>query len=243
MIVKARQNRLGAFSLIELLVVIGIIAILLAILLPSLNKARQRAVALECASHLRQIGLAMQMYLNDWRGMTFWRGADVNIEGMDWYVYGGRNDGNVFLAQQGLFNRFNPRPLNKYVGNKIAIFQCPADTFAPWTYASAYPAESEFEWVGNSYNFNADGWPRQTIYPRDGGLAGVPYTKIRDTTRTVVFFDACLTYDGDWHYGWKGNICFADSHVEFLPLPPQEGPYDWGPGLAAINPPSPSTNP
>ena len=73
-----------AFTLIELLVVIAIIALLMAILMPALNRAKEQSRAVTCRSNLRQIGIAAQMYADAWNNKIprgAWSGAPI-----PWFV-------------------------------------------------------------------------------------------------------------------------------------------------------------
>jgi prepilin-type N-terminal cleavage/methylation domain-containing protein/prepilin-type processing-associated H-X9-DG protein len=62
------MKKRNGFTLVELLVVIGIISVLIAMLLPALNKAREQAKKIQCMSNMRQIGQAMAMYTNQFKG-------------------------------------------------------------------------------------------------------------------------------------------------------------------------------
>jgi prepilin-type N-terminal cleavage/methylation domain-containing protein/prepilin-type processing-associated H-X9-DG protein len=71
----AQMSRKSAFTLVELLVVIGIIALLIAILLPALNKARQQGQWAKCASNMKQVATAFIMYTNEYTGAFPWRAS------------------------------------------------------------------------------------------------------------------------------------------------------------------------
>src|SRR5204862_4001198 len=74
---RMRQSR--GFTLVELLIVIGIIAILIAMLLPALSKARSQAKTIACQSNLRQVGMYLEMYANQWKGWVYPPGLGAGL--------------------------------------------------------------------------------------------------------------------------------------------------------------------
>ena len=106
---RRRGGRGRGFTLIELLVVIAIIALLISILLPSLSGARDAARDVICKNNLRQIGLGIQMYLDDQKDPV-------------WFNLAARATGAV-----SLFDHWSvPRALKEYCGDgQTKIYRCP----------------------------------------------------------------------------------------------------------------------
>ncbi len=116
------------FTLIELLVVIAIIAILAAMLLPALAKAKIQAQAVQCMSNAKQLALAWKMYVDDNRGI-FPLNANESSQGTNGWCDGVLSWAANNTDNTNTFKMINPANslLGAYVINQVAIYKCPAD--------------------------------------------------------------------------------------------------------------------
>jgi prepilin-type N-terminal cleavage/methylation domain-containing protein len=234
-----RQCLVRAFTLIEILVVVAIIALLVAVLLPALRLAREQAKRIACESNVRQLAQAWHLYLTDSKERFPRRAVNANVN------YGGQQGQGAAVFQV-------PKPLNKYLHlaattNNAKSFLCPCDrgitTFKP----------SCWEYVGTSYSMNnmliGDGQlqaltsdpcnqpPRSLLSEINTRLSKLPADNdgnqslclnqiTSDSSRLILLGDFgwwnayYFTTDQDmaeWHvYPSSYNLAFLDGHADFI---------------------------
>lgn len=178
-----------AFTLVELLVVIGIVAVLIAILLPALGRARRQADRTHCLNNLRNMQLAQLQYANDNRGYLVQAGLSHGGAGGDEDVAW------INTLQQYYRGGNGSGPAN---GQRL-VTRCPADNSPHWPGGLAVPGSNPPAFRRTSYGINifldralAPWGPKLDPNTPVGGWYS-KITRIRQPARTIQFLEMAQT--------------------------------------------------
>ncbi len=188
------------FTLVELLTVIAVVALLAALLLPAFAAARAKAREAACSSNLRQVGIAIHMYAQDYDGLYPWA-----IDPADKYTPQ-ILDGFPELQSQVAVLPLISETLQPYSRSK-RLFECPGDTgfeVEDFTGLPLNATPSSFERFGTSYYY------RTEIAGTHSGDATFAHP-----TDVNVMFDGTGKWHGDLlDNKLRYNVVFADGHAK-----------------------------
>ena len=189
--VKSEMKRSPGFTLIEVLVVVAIIALLTAILAPSLQKARAQTRRTVCQSNLREIGHGVKYYLLAHNGV---------LPAARIYGVGGYQRPMSYQQPLGTALPEKDRPLNRYL-KAIDIFECPSDAGDPHPMAGG---GSFFQAHGASYSYASHVTPDELDpqyhppsygiqscrrHPSDPEREGLPMGFVKRPFKKVIFLE------------------------------------------------------
>ena len=224
----------SGFTLIELLVVIAIIAILAAMLLPSLSKAKQKALGIYCMSNDKQVALGWRMYTDDFRESLPFATTDSAATRPAW-VNGWLNT-SADAANWDINNDITKSLLYPYVKTH-KVFKCPADRYTVMVRGAAMPRVRSISmnaFVGGRANGADIGYNTSThrtfrkateiIKPsqiftflderEDSINDGMFVVDMRSLNAAQVFESVEIVDKPASNHGGSGGLAFADGHSE-----------------------------
>jgi len=194
---ELNHKKTASFSLIELLVVIAVISLLASMLLPALSKARDTARRVKCISNLRQIGMAIAMYADDYD---------------DWFIPHQQYPASIAIQWEWAGVLIEAGYIKATYSNSDPkdVYRCPSEKRIDTWRGSHYGVNKYLTYNGSQPS-NVHRAKRSKVrYPSETYLVGDAEENSSGYIQHSLSY-ICLRHNDGW------NMCFVDGHVEWLP--------------------------